>query len=286
MTCGSLGLVRLRPLPVTLPLEQIVDGLNDYQPDVLHAFASYGALLADEQLAGRLRIAPRVVTTSSELLTPGMARRIEAVDRDGLPVPAGAPGARLLITNLFNRAEPLIRYEIPDTVTMAPKPCPCGRTLARIRNVHGRTDDVLVLDGVTVHPLQFSALAADGDVREFQVVQRGDRLTVRIVPTVGADVAALAGRLAEQIGAGLRALGLADPKVEIEACQAIERPHSGKLQLVVADDHRDRASGLARVAARGRWAGQESQAWTPTSRAMRPSRSSAVAAQTTRMPSA
>jgi phenylacetate-CoA ligase len=164
MTCGALGLVGLQPYGVTLPLERIVAGLNDCQPDVLHAYASYAALLADEQLAGRLRIAPRLVTTSSELLTADMARRVhdafgfrpfdfyatteglwasecpehaglhvfeelcivENVDRDGRPVPDGTPGARVLVTNLFNHLLPLIRYEIPDAITLDPEACPAA----------------------------------------------------------------------------------------------------------------------------------------------------------------
>lgn len=78
MTCVAPGLVEFRPLPVTLPLQRIVGSLNDYQPDVLHGYASYLALLADEQRAGRLRIAPRLVTSGSELLTADMARRVKA----------------------------------------------------------------------------------------------------------------------------------------------------------------------------------------------------------------
>jgi phenylacetate-CoA ligase len=273
MSCAALGVARLQPFPVTLPLERIVEGLNDYQPEVLHAYASYAALLADEQLAGRLHITPRIVTSSSELLTPEMARRVEEafsvrpfdfyatteglwagqcpehagfhvfedlcivenVDPDGQPVPDGTPGARLLVTNLFNRVQPLIRYELLDVVSIDPEPCPCGRTLKRIRNVHGRTADVLVLDGVTVHPLQFAALAEARDVREFQVVQHGDQLTLRIVPAAGAHIAQLAERLTHQIGAALHELGLSDPQIAIEPCEAIERPAGGKLQLVVAD---------------------------------------------------
>ena len=271
MTVAGLGLARLRPLPVTLPLERIVAGLNAQPPDVLHAYGSYAALLADEQLAGRLRIAPRFVTTSSELLTPQMARRVEAafgvrpfdfystteglwaaqchehagfhvfeeqcivenVDADGRPVPDGTPGARVLVTNLFNRVQPLIRYELPDVVTIDPEPCPCGRTLKRIRSVHGRSADVLVLQGVTVHPLQFASLAADRGVREFQVVQRGDRLTLRVVPAT--EDAQLAGRLSRRVGAALRELGLPDPQISVELSRRIERPAGGKLELVVAD---------------------------------------------------
>ena len=273
MTFARLGILRLQPLPVTLPMAQIVAGLNEYQPDMLHAYASYAALLADEQLAGRLRIAPHTVTCSSELLTPGMAARVEAafgvapydvyatteglwagqcerhaglhlfeehvvvenVDADGRPVPDGEPGARVLLTNLFNRVQPLIRYEIPDVVTIEPEPCACGRTLRRMRSVQGRSDDVLRLDGVEVHPLQFAALAADPDVREFQVRQSGDRLRLRIVPAGGVAVADIAGRLGEHVSAALRGLGVAHPQVTVEPCTELPRSPGGKLQLVVAD---------------------------------------------------
>jgi phenylacetate-CoA ligase len=273
ITCAALGLVEFTPLPVTLPLERIVDGLNDYQPDVLHAYASYLALLADEQRAGRLRIAPRLVTSGSELLTADMARRVEAafgvaafdfysateglwaaqcpehagfhlfeehaivenVDTDNQPVPAGEPGARVLLTNLANRVQPLIRYEIPDVVTIDPEPCPCGRTLRRLGAVHGRSDDLLSLRGVTVHPLQFAALTANPDIREFQVVQHGDRLTLRVVLSDHAAAAQTTRRVHDQLATRLRALGLTDPHIDMETCATIERPTSGKLRLVIAD---------------------------------------------------
>jgi phenylacetate-CoA ligase len=150
-------------------------------------------------------------------------------------VPDGEPGARVLLTNLFNRVQPLIRYELPDVVTMDRGPCPCGRTLRRFRSVAGRFDDVLRLDGVEVHPLQFAALAADPGVREFQVRQQGRGLVLRTVPADGVAVADIAGRLREHVGAALRGLGIADPQVTIEACTGLERSAGGKLQLVVAD---------------------------------------------------
>src|SRR5205814_955593 len=50
----------------------------------------------------------------------------EVVDDDYRPVPAGTPGTRVLVTNLVNLVQPLIRYEIGDVVTLSPRPCPCG----------------------------------------------------------------------------------------------------------------------------------------------------------------
>jgi phenylacetate-CoA ligase len=273
LALAQLRLIRPRPLPVTLPVERIVAGLNEFRPDALHAYASYLALLADEQLAGRLRIAPHTVTSSSEPLTPAMAARVEAafgvapydlyatteglwagqcseragfhvleehvvvenVDAAGRPVPDGEPGARVLVTNLFNRVQPLIRYELADVVTMAPEPCPCGRTLRRFRSVAGRSDDVLRVDGVEVHPLQFTALAAEPGVREFQVRQQGRRLVLRAVPAEGTALPDIAARLTDHVTGALRGLGIADPEVTVEACTHLRRTAGGKLQLVVAD---------------------------------------------------
>ena len=119
----------------------------------------------DEQLAGRLRVSLRGLTTNSEPLTPALRERLESafgvrptdfyattegvwghdcehgsmhlfddmcivenVDDDGRPLPPGEIGARLLMTNLFNTTQPLIRFEVSDLVAVDPEPCPCGRT--------------------------------------------------------------------------------------------------------------------------------------------------------------
>jgi hypothetical protein len=58
---------------------------------------------------------------------------------------------------------------------------------------------------------------------------------LRILPSTGADTAELAERLVNRVTPGLRGLGIRDPRIAVELCLAIERPASGKLQLVVAD---------------------------------------------------
>ncbi len=77
---------------------------------------------------------------------------VENVDEDGAPVPPGEVGARLLVTNLFNRVVPLIRFEVSDLVAIEPEPCPCGRSLMRVRSLEGRAEEVLHMGGVAVHP--------------------------------------------------------------------------------------------------------------------------------------
>jgi phenylacetate-CoA ligase len=140
----SVGIHNVRTLPGTLPVERLVEELNYFGPDHMNAFPSLAAILADEQLAGRLRISLKSMTTSSELRTPEMTDRIveafedaalvENVDEDGRPVPPGEPGERLLITGLYNMVQPVIRLEVSDVVALESGPCPCGRTLVRARH--------------------------------------------------------------------------------------------------------------------------------------------------------
>lgn len=165
------------------PLPEIVARLNSFQPDVLIGYASMIRSLAHEQLAGRLRVAPRAVNSSSEVLTAesrtlaARAWRVplfdvyaatetggiaadcpqhcmhlfedlvipEVVDDDYQPVPPGQTGDRLLATVLSSRTIPLIRYELTDRVRLATEPCPCPLPFRVVARIEGRTDDLLVL---------------------------------------------------------------------------------------------------------------------------------------------
>jgi phenylacetate-CoA ligase len=157
---------------------------------------------------------------------------VENVDEDGRRVPPGEVGSRLLVTNLFNRIQPLIRFEIGDLVAVEPEPCPCGRCLMRLRSLEGRAEDVLQLGDVTVHPLQFALVTADPAVREFQVVQEGDALRLRLALRDGS--AGAEERLGECVRARLAELGVEQPDVRVERVDALERSPGGKLQVVVA----------------------------------------------------
>lgn len=272
----DVGLHRVLSLPVTAPIPEMVERLNAFGPDWMNVFPSVASVLAGEQEAGRLRVRLRGMSTSSELRPPGLADRLQAafgvrpmdlyatteglwgcecehrvgvhlfedqvivenVDHGGDPVPAGEPGARLLLTNLFNRVQPLIRFEVSDAMTLEPEPCPCGRTLVRVRSLDGRAEDVLQIGGTTILPLHFAVVTADAEVRQFQVLQEGDSLRVRVVLAEAADPDAARRRLHDRVTARLREAGVAAPNVVVEPCAEIERGPGGKLQLVVADSSR------------------------------------------------
>jgi hypothetical protein len=88
-----------------------------------------------------------------------------------------------------------------------------------------------------VHPMQWAPVAKAREVREFQIVQEGPTVNVRTVLHPGADASALERRLAEELGAGLRELGVDEPIIRVRPCDDLGRDAAtmGKLKLVVAD---------------------------------------------------
>lgn len=168
-------------LDAARPLAELVAALNAWQPQSLAVYPSVLRQLADEQLAGRLRIAPRHIGTSAEPLTAATRERvreafgievfdtygateyapiasqcreghlhvledraiIEVVDERGRAAPPGEAGTRLLLTVLDRRTQPLIRYEISDGVRELPGRCACGRPFRRLAGIEGRVEETL-----------------------------------------------------------------------------------------------------------------------------------------------
>ncbi|MEJ2071769.1 MAG: phenylacetate--CoA ligase [Syntrophobacterales bacterium] len=79
---------------------------------------------------------------------------LEVLDPQTLkPVPPGVIG-ELVFTNLTRQGMPLIRYRSRDLASYEDSPCPCGRTARRISRIQGRTDDMIIIKGVNVFPMQ------------------------------------------------------------------------------------------------------------------------------------
>lgn len=276
---ADVGLYRLLRIEATRPMHELVRHLNAFQPDILQAYASIAALLATEQQEGRLRVRPRIVSTTAEVRTPEMERWIreawgvapfniyamtevgpvgsdcpehrgihlnedlailETVDEANHPVPPGSPGSKVLMTNLFNYVQPLIRYEVSDMLTAAAEPCPCGRPFALVSGIGGRNDDTLVLRGadgrdVPVHPIHvYTALAVRADVRQYQVVQDGAGLHVLVVPAAGASPAECKAGVAQRLGESLSKLHVASPRIDVRVVESIPREggQAAKFKLV------------------------------------------------------
>jgi phenylacetate-coenzyme A ligase PaaK-like adenylate-forming protein len=265
------GLVPALRLDVTAPMRETVDALNAFQPRVLVGYASALKALAAEQRAGRLRISPQGVMSASEVLSPHTASElvlawesepvdvyaatetagiaspcvyrnrhvyedlliIEPVDQDGNPVPPGTTGDKLLVTVLFSRTLPLIRYEMSDTVRLGGRGCPCGRSFTVMEDIEGRIEDVLHLPGsagsVDVHPMVFHEVLDQAALAGWQVVQEPSGLRVLLVGLAPGNSldgvgAAVAGALAKA--------GVVRTGVDVQLADQLERTSLGKAPLV------------------------------------------------------
>jgi phenylacetate-CoA ligase len=110
----------------------------------------------------------------------------EVVDPDsGEVLPPGETG-ELVITTLTKEAIPILRYRTRDLTSVDARPCPCGRTLARMARVFSRTDDMLIIGGVKVFPAQIEQVLArvEGVEPDYRVIvdQVGgvDRVEVQV----------------------------------------------------------------------------------------------------------
>lgn len=79
---------------------------------------------------------------------------IEIVDPETLqPLPDGEMG-EMVLTTLDRHAMPIIRYRTRDITRIIPEPCACGRTHRRIARITGRSDDMFIIKGCNVFPIQ------------------------------------------------------------------------------------------------------------------------------------
>ncbi len=83
---------------------------------------------------------------------------LEIIDPDTLePVPDGEIG-ELVLTSLDRQAMPILRYRTRDLTRIIPGDCPCGRTHRRIDRVKGRTDDMFIIKGCNIFPMQIEKI--------------------------------------------------------------------------------------------------------------------------------
>ncbi|MCI0456970.1 MAG: hypothetical protein L0Z62_08330 [Gemmataceae bacterium] len=243
--------------------------LNRFRPRVILAYARSAVLLARYLQARGLEVPrPRSLITSAEVLTEEERALLETVfgcrvfnrygSRDvsmiasecaahsglhtmaeGLfvevvrgdrPAAPGETGA-ILVTDLLNRAMPLIRYRIGDAGSWAEGPCPCGRGLPRLRTVSGRVTDFLVgRDGRLVSGVFLATyvIAKRVSLGQVQIEQtEAGRLLYRIKPGPGFDQLSDLEFLERETR---RYLG-ADAQVDYELVEEIAAGPSGKFLL-------------------------------------------------------
>ena len=78
----------------------------------------------------------------------------EIIDSKTLKVLPDGQEGELVLTTLKKQAMPLIRYRTRDITKIISEPCKCGRTHRRIAKVTARTDDMIIINGVNIFPIQ------------------------------------------------------------------------------------------------------------------------------------
>jgi len=166
---------------INSPIEEIIGEIDRFQPEILTGYASGIYTLAQEQIKGEISIKPDKILCSGEVLTDHMRSEIknafgiepinlyaaseslgmacecdshnklhlfndlykfEVMDKDLKNVAPGSPG-NLILTNLFNYTQPLIRYKLNDEVILDNEPCECGWPFPVIKSISGRQDEFL-----------------------------------------------------------------------------------------------------------------------------------------------
>lgn len=286
-----------RIVPVDAPLPKVVADLNGFQPLLLHSYPTFLEVLCAEANKGALRIDPEIVSAGSEPTSIACREAVRAafprarlvetyaateclamatscphgrlhvnedacilepVDDRLVPVPPGHEAARVLVTNLSNVVQPLVRYELTDSVTVDEAPCPCGSPFPRI-DVRGRTDDTFFLiDGqgrAQAHPpipIEVAFLGVPGLLQYQLVHEAQNRLRLSFVVDEGARPAAVAAGLDDRLA---RYLGnhclLEHVGYVVEQLDAVERhAKSRKLRQIESRVARPAGDVVAAIEAR------------------------------------
>ncbi len=267
----------LSTLSLDEPLPELVRRLNEIQPIVLASYPSVLHLLAFEQAAGRLRIRPNMLTCTSEWLEPAVREQIERtfaparlvelygasefpyiatscrqnwlhinsdwvilepVDRAGVPVEPGQPSHSVLLTNLANYVQPIIRYDLGDSITLRPDPCACGSRLPAMR-VEGRRDEILTFsreDGSLVRLLPMALadqVEKTSGVRRYQIIKTTvNGLQVRLEVEPGREPHQVWDAVSRALTAHLCAQNLT--RIDLSLSEELPHPdpRSGKFRMV------------------------------------------------------
>ena len=165
---------------------------------------------------------------------------MEILDERGDPAPDGVTGAKMLITSFIKRTQPLIRYELSDMVALTTEPCACGRPLARMVSVEGRSDDILRMTGpdgrtIAVHPHTLkSPMVALAELRQYKIVHDDEGLHVLVVLRDGAAGDEVSQRVDAMLRSKLLDAGVADPRLEVKIVAELPREQgpSAKFKLI------------------------------------------------------
>ena len=266
----------MQTFSVQLPLATLGAALQDFAPTVLITYPSCADALAQAQAEGRLSLRLSEVWVGGEQLSTEQRSRIrgafgctlcnnygssefyamawecdqgcmhlnhdwlilEPVDRQLRPVPPGEASHAVLLTNLANRTQPLLRYRLGDSVRVLAQRCACGSAFPAFE-VQGRADHTLLMRDARHREVQLLPLALttvieeQAGITQFQLLRTAaDHLELRFEATVDAPLAAFA-RARQALLGYLATHGLGNVQIAHGHAAPLRHARSGKLSRVM-----------------------------------------------------
>ncbi|WP_277556190.1 phenylacetate--CoA ligase family protein [Halobaculum limi] len=267
---------RLRLFSPKSPINDLISDLNQYQPAILEGYSTVLVELARAQQNGRLNISPALILPTAEPISATQKRMLrdtfdcvvrelygatefvpiavecehgnlhantdwvvlEPVDKDYQPVEPGTPSDTVLITSLANRVQPLVRYDLGDSITIYEEPCPCGSAFP-IMEVGGRQGDVLKFEtddgeAVPIFPLALSSVVEEvPGVYRTQIIRTAPtKLAVRFEVTPDATEEEVWKQIERELESFLRTHEISRITVEAAPEPPQREERSGKFRHV------------------------------------------------------
>ncbi len=144
---------------------------------------------------------------------------------------------RVVITDLYRTTLPFIRYELNDLIEIDPEPCSCGSQFKRIKQIHGRSDDLFELDGENgemkyLFPdyVRRSIIQASAKIREYQAIQTSrSEIEIRLVLKPGVDRIAIQAQITKNLTHWVNRIGGRMPKIRFSKTAPKVHPKSKKM---------------------------------------------------------
>ena len=156
----------------------------------------------------------------------------------GEVLPDGEEG-ELVFSCISKKAMPLLRYRTRDITSLTHEKCECGRTIARIERLKGRTDDMLIIKGVNVFPSQIEeVLINQGLAPNYQLVvdrvNNSDTLEVLVemTPEMFSDTVGAIEKTEKRIVSALKSMLGIYAKVSLVSPKSIERSEGKAVRVI------------------------------------------------------
>jgi len=269
----KIGILKRVHFSASTNVEETLPLIARCEPDAVYAYSSYIRLLAEEaKKQGILEFMPNLFFGTAEIMTKETRNIVKSVfnteifdlygcveterlawectehvgyhmdidstviefNKDGEVVAPGESG-HIFLTCLYNKAMPLIRYEVGDLGTSTVERCPCGRGLPLMKNIVGRTDDLVVAsNGRIIVPANFSNIMRGiPGISQFKVIQEKKNL---IIVTLVKD-RNFSRLTVQRVIKDVKEVVGHDVTVEPIVVEEIKKDQSGKIRAVVSKIH-------------------------------------------------